>query len=75
MIPMVGKTEDHRSFEMMYSNDMWQIDTSSGPYLYDKHGKTPKRLYIIAAIDDASRLIVGQELFLQDNALNMFSWC
>ena len=44
---------------------MWQIDTSYGPYLYDEKGKNPKRLYIIAAIDDASRLIVGQGLFFR----------
>ncbi len=63
--------EDRRSFEMAHANDMWQIDTSYGPYLYDEKGKNPKRLYIIAAIDDASRLIVGQGLFLEDTAIHV----
>ena len=38
--------EDRRSFEMAHANDMWQIDTSYGPYLYDEKGKNPKRLII-----------------------------
>src|SRR5699024_8177203 len=63
--------EDRRTFEMPYANDMWEIDSAPGPYLYDAQGKNPKRLTIIAAIDDASRLIVGQGLFLADNALNV----
>ncbi|WP_459771318.1 transposase, partial [Alkalibacterium sp. s-m-28] len=33
--------EDRRSFEMAHANDMWQIDTSYGPYLYDEKGKNP----------------------------------
>src|SRR5699024_9334970 len=52
--------EDRRTFEMPYANDMWEIDSSPGPYLYDAQGKNPKRLTIIAAIDDASRLKIGR---------------
>lgn len=65
--------QERRAFEMAHGNDCWQIDTSYGPYIYDENGRNPQRLYIIAAIDDASRLIVGAELFLHDTAINVQS--
>ncbi|MDF2701046.1 MAG: transposase of IS1604-like element [Haloplasmataceae bacterium] len=60
---------ERRAFEMEFSNDMWQADSSSGPII-TIDGKKHKT-YMIAFIDDASRLIVGYGVFLNDNAVNM----
>jgi hypothetical protein len=65
------KPEDRRAFEKEHVNDMWQIDTSHGPYFYPADGSKARKLYIIAIIDDASRMIVGHELFFEDNAANV----
>lgn len=61
--------EDMRAFEMRYANDLWQIDTSHGPII-SIDGKKYKT-YLIAIIDDASRLIVGYGFYLADNAVNV----
>ena len=61
--------EDMRAFEMKYANDLWQIDTSHGPFI-TIDGKKYKT-YLIAIIDDASRLIVGYGFYLADNAVNV----
>lgn len=59
---------DRRAFEMEYSNDMWDADTSVGPYL-TIDGKKIKT-YLIAIIDDASRLITNARFYYEDNAIN-----
>lgn len=61
--------EDMRAFEMKYANDLWQIDTSHGPFIIID-GKKYKT-YLIAIIDDASRMIVGYGFYLADNAVNV----
>ena len=60
---------ERKSFEMEHSNDMWQSDTSHGPYI--KIDNKKYKTYLIMIIDDASRLIVGARFFLHDNATNM----
>ena len=60
---------ERKAFAMEFSNDMWQADSSHGPIL-TINGKKVKT-YIIAFIDDASRMIVGCGIFLSDNAINM----
>jgi transposase InsO family protein len=62
-------TEDMKAFEMEFANDLWQIDTSHGPILTE--GKKKHQTYIIMIVDDASRLIMGHGIFLNDNALNV----
>lgn len=62
---------DRRAFEMEFANDMWDADTSHGPYL-TINGKKVKT-YLIALIDDASRLIPYAEFFFEDNAINFQS--
>ena len=59
---------DRRAFEMEFANDMWDADTSQGPFL-TIDGKKIKT-YLIALIDDASRLIPYAEFFFEDNAIN-----
>ena len=60
---------DRRSFVMAHSNDCWQADTSHGPYLTIDKKKV--LTYLIAIIDDASRMIVGAKFFFNDNSINL----
>lgn len=60
---------DRRMFEMKCANDMWQADTSTGPYVVINGVKY--RTYIVMFIDDKSRNIMGYDVVLNDNALNM----
>ena len=54
---------------MENANDCWQADTSHGPYLTINGKKT--LTYLIAIIDDASRLIVGARFYYNDNSYNL----
>ena len=60
---------DRRAFVMEHANDCWQADTSHGPYLTIGGKKT--LTYLIAIIDDASRLIVGAKFYFNDNSINL----
>ena len=60
---------DRRAFVMENANDCWQADTSHGPYLTINGKKT--LTYLIAIIDDASRLIVGARFYYNDNSYNL----
>ncbi len=59
---------DRRAFEMEFANDMWDADTSHGPYLTMNNKKI--KTYLIAIIDDASRLITNAKFYYEDNAIN-----
>lgn len=60
---------DRRAFVMEHANDCWQADTSHGPYLTIDGKKV--LTYLIAIIDDASRMIVGAKFFFNDNSINL----
>ena len=60
---------ERRMFEMEHVNLCWQADTSVGPYI--KIDGVKYKTYIIMFIDDKSRLIMGYDVFLNDNAINM----
>ena len=64
-------TKDMRRYEKEHINEVWCGDTCYGPYLQTPDGK--KRVYIIALIDDASRYIVGADLFFQDRFENLMT--
>lgn len=64
-------TQERKQFEMEHSGDCWQADTSHGPVIKIDGKKV--HTYLIQIIDDASRLIVGSEFFLNDNAINFQS--
>lgn len=71
----IGKYElvnqpDHemKRYELPHINQVWCADTTYGPYI--KLSGHSYRTYIIAIIDDASRMIVGIGLFLKDNYVN-----
>lgn len=64
--------QDMRRYERPHINEVWCGDTSVGPYLKTPDGKKHK-VFIIALIDDASRFIVGIDIFFNDNFINLMS--
>jgi putative transposase len=62
---------DRRAFEFEFANECWQSDISVGPYI-TVDGKKLKT-YIIAIIDDATRLIIHCEAFFFDNLIAVLS--
>ena len=56
--------EDRRKFEAELPNDLWQSDVMHGP-LIEVGGKM-KKSYLIAMIDDHSRLITHGEFYLSE---------
>ena len=64
--------QDMRRYERPHINEVWCGDSSVGPYLTTEDGKK-HRVYIIALIDDASRFIVGIDVFFNDNFINLMS--
>ncbi|MDD3124056.1 MAG: DDE-type integrase/transposase/recombinase [Candidatus Izemoplasmatales bacterium] len=57
--------KDRRAFEFESPNDCWQSDISVGPYL--TINGTKHKTYIVAFLDDSSRLIVSCKAFEADN--------
>lgn len=64
--------QDMRRYERPHINEVWCGDSSVGPYLKTGDGKK-RKVYIIALIDDASRFIVGIDVFFNDNFINLMS--
>lgn len=60
---------DRRAFEFEFPNECWQSDISTGPYLTIEGKK--RRTYIIAILDDSSRLIVHAQAFFSENTLSL----
>ena len=58
-----------KAFEMEFANDCWQADTSRGPVIQLKSRKI--QTYLINFIDDASRMTLHTQFYLNDNAINM----
>jgi putative transposase len=56
--------EDRRKFEAELPNDMWQSDVMHGP-LVESGGKM-KKSYLIALLDDHSRLVAQGEFYLSE---------
>jgi transposase InsO family protein len=61
--------KDRKAFEEPFFGSMWQADTCYFPYIPDDSGKR-QRTYLIAIVDDHSRMLVGARLFFDDNAYN-----
>lgn len=64
--------QDMRRYERPHINEVWCGDSSVGPSLKTSDGKK-HRIYIMALIDDASRFIVGADVFFNDNFVNLMS--
>jgi len=61
----------HRlSFSMQYANELWQADTMHGPAIKGADGQW-RKTFLIAFIDDASRVITHAEWFYNDNTENL----
>lgn len=60
--------KDRKAFEEAFFGCMWQADTCYLPYITED-GKS-RRTYLIMIIDDHSRMIVGGQIFYNDNTLN-----
>ena len=61
-----------RRYERPHINEVWCGDSSAGPYLKTADGKK-HRVYVIALIDDASRFILGADVFFNDTFVNLMS--
>lgn len=61
--------KDMRRYERMHINEVWCGDTCYGPYI--KVNGVKKRVYFIALLDDASRMITGIKAFYSDNFINL----
>jgi putative transposase len=61
------------AFAKAHANDLWQVDSLHGPYLYFQRGKKPVQVFLIAFIDDASRVITHGEFFEADNTENLLT--
>jgi transposase InsO family protein len=59
---------DRKAFEEDAFGKIWQADTCYLPYITEDGNR--RRVYCIMIIDDHSRLLVGGQLFYNDNAAN-----
>lgn len=59
---------DRKAYEEDEFGKIWQADTCYLPHITE-NGQT-RRVYVIMIIDDHSRMLVGGELFYNDNACN-----
>ena len=64
-----GPLKDRKAFEEPFFGAMFQADTCYFPYVPDENGKK-QRTYLIAIVDDYSRMVVGARLFFADDAYN-----
>jgi transposase InsO family protein len=60
----VHPIEDRRKFEAESPNDMWQSDVMHGPMVEVEHRM--KKSYLVAFIDDHSRLVPHGEFYLSE---------
>jgi transposase InsO family protein len=57
--------EDRRKFEAEMPNDLWQVDCMHGPRV--EHQAKQRKTYLIAFMDDHSRLVPHGEFFLSES--------
>jgi putative transposase len=65
LIKKVPAPEDRRKFEAELANDIWQSDVMHGPTV--PVDQKERKTYLIAFIDDHSRLIVQAGFYLSEN--------
>ena len=58
------RTADRRKFEAEYPNDLWQSDIMHGPHVMWEGRQ--RKTYLIAFIDDMSRLVPQAEFYLHE---------
>jgi len=64
MNPLEKKPEDRRKFEAELPNDLWQSDSMHGPHV-EVEGRM-KKSYLLAFIDDHSRLVPHAQFYLSE---------
>lgn len=57
--------QDRRKFEAELPNDLWQLDCMHGPHI--EHEGKQRKTYLIAFMDDHSRLVTHGEFFLSES--------
>lgn len=57
---------DRRRFEAAHSNEIWQCDVLHGPMVQVEGSAASKKAYLMAIIDDHSRLVVHAEFYLSE---------
>ena len=67
----ITDVKDMHRYERCHINEVWCGDSSVSVYI--KENGVKKRVYVIALIDDASRMIVGINAFFNDNFENLLS--
>jgi transposase InsO family protein len=60
-----------RRFAHRFPNDCWQGDVMHGPYIKTTDSPKARKTYLLAFIDDASRLIVAARFFLSETTANV----
>ena len=68
MYPDAPRPVDRRKFEAELPNDLWQSDVMHGPRL--QVGSKQRKSYLIAIIDDHSRLVPHGEFYLSEKLAN-----
>ena len=68
--PREGSIRVRRAFEEDKFGKSWQADTAYLPSIVPDGEKKSRRTYVIMIIDDHSRMIVGGEIFFNDNTMN-----
>jgi transposase InsO family protein len=63
-VPATGR--EQKRFSHRYPNDCWQGDTMHGIYIRDEPDGRSRKTYLIAFIDDATRLITGARFFFSE---------
>lgn len=61
--------KDRRAFEASSPNEIWQSDVMHGPYI--KIANKNKKTYLIAVIDDHSRMIIHAEFYLSEKLIDL----
>ena len=60
------RRKDHRAFQFDHAGDCWQGDVMYGPEIAMKDGRR-RKTYLIAVLDDASRIIVHAEFYFEQH--------
>src|SRR5208283_2000110 len=61
--------EPRKKFEHEHINDLWIGDCMHGPHI--SNGNKKHKTFLIAAIDDHSRMVVGARFFFHENSISL----
>src|SRR4030067_2081463 len=66
--------EDKRLFEAKLPNEIWQRDVMYGQMVRTETGGKNRQSYLIAILDDHSRLIIHGEFYLSEGRESFLNW-